>query len=686
MRLTNAMMTNTTLMHINRNMRQLDAIVRQIETGQRASRPSDNPLVASRALQFRTSVLENEQHLANLDQGVAWMNITEATFTNINAQIMKELLVLTNNGASGHNNLQGQQVIVDQMRSLFLEIGNSVNHTFAGQYLFSGFRTNEPPTFRTDNQRSFVITQNFQLRDISREQSFQRIANPANSGLVEPVINDVAVLKLAFAQMDTTPLREPAGPDLRPPVTDPPPDITWQRHVDAPAGIHVPGFHIRKVSIRDPLAYTPPHMSNDLTTDPVGPSAGSVPTDPPLPVLHLIAETGELVMHPDTAANFPREGISITYQKTGFRKGDINPSVYFTSREIINPALPGATLPGGVTVPQVNTVYQITQYLNRSAGTAYPSTGAPQYFDFTLLYPVAFAGQDGSGAFNAPETALHPQLPVGATFTPGPPATIRVPAHVFATHTNVSVTYSTSIPFSAITGSPPSHPIPGGPLVQGDGTPITHIKQDPRIAGVTLVRAHDLTGVPVRLETVDLNRSFDMHNQAIRYEVATRTLVQVNSLAKDLLTDKMFADFRRFFQFADSLHITSEIELEQHFRDLGYEGEALARAVSEQLVYEESAAVSSMYTKFNNMLLLLNRHATQATREQTQLGARMVRMELIQDRLEQDEVSYYRLRSDNENTDLVRATILRMSAEAAFMASLRANSGIVQMSLANFMR
>jgi len=35
---------------------------------------------------------------------------------------------------------------------------------------------------------------------------------------------------------------------------------------------------------------------------------------------------------------------------------------------------------------------------------------------------------------------------------------------------------------------------------------------------------------------------------------------------------------------------------------------------------------------------------------------------------------------------MIRAIIMRASAEAAFMASLQANSGMVQMSLAQFIR
>jgi flagellar hook-associated protein 3 FlgL len=103
-------------MHINRNMRSLDRIIRSIETGRRIQRPSDDPIIASRALMFRTNVHENEQFQSNVEQGIAWMNVTEATFNNINNEILLELRNLAVTGANGPNNLEPMQAIIRQMQ------------------------------------------------------------------------------------------------------------------------------------------------------------------------------------------------------------------------------------------------------------------------------------------------------------------------------------------------------------------------------------------------------------------------------------------------------------------------------------------------------------------------------------------------------------------------------------------
>jgi flagellin-like hook-associated protein FlgL len=606
------MMTNTTLLHINRNMRQLDEVIRQMESTKRVGRGSDDPIIASRALKFRAGIAENEQFQRNVQRGIAWMNVTDAAFDNINSHLMFEMRRLVTQGATQTNSLANQMTTIQQLESLFDEISHAMNQRYAGSFLFSGFRQDEPPLFDRDQpERSFVITQHFTLNDIARERSFQRLPNA--DGLVAPVVHEVSVLKLAFDTIDFD--------------------------GDVPR-IHIPGFTVVPFSNTDVDAYLPP-----------------APVDGDMPVIHFIRETGELVMHGETAAAFPREGVSVTFEKTGFRRGEPNPAVYFTSREI-TAATEGAA--GRLPMPTdtIDRVYSITQYFSRAAGT---SVGANYEFELALM-----------PTFHNPTTTDCPsgfahRLPAGATIMG---TTVSIPASVFNLNTNVSVTYFVENPVGDAAS--------GGP----------HIKQDLRVAGVELVRALDAGGMPVALDVAEPNRSFDMHNQDIYLEFSMQTNVAINSLAKNILTDSMFADFRRLFQFANSIVLSDRIVLEQHFAGPPhyYEGARLNHAVEEHRNWEYSMAQSALFDQFNNMLYLVPMHAEQTTREHTALGARMVRLDLIQDRLEADYVAYNRLKTQNEGTDMLLALTRRMSLMAAFEASLRANSGIVQMSLANFIR
>jgi len=621
-------------MHINRNMRNLDEVIRQLETTKRVSVPSDCPITAARALKFRTATAENEQFQRNVNNGVAWMNVTESAFTNINQELLRSVRELLVQGANDTLNLDNKKSIVSQISSLFDEIGNQVNQRFAGRYLFSGLRTDEPPVFTQDNNRTFVLTQHFNLNNIARTSSFQRL--PVD-GLVQPVVHNVNVLKLAYQGLDTQAF--PVGADLTTAV------------INNPTGISIPGFQVVKISNQNANAYLPP-----------APAAA-----PALPVLHFIPETGELVMHSDVANNFPREGVSVTYQRTGFRQGEINPAVYFTAREldILPGSNPAALVAGNFAPPAqvaANTVYQMTQYFSRQAGT--PVAGPPAAFQFTLAYAPSFAGQV-AGVFTDPASNFHPQLPPGATLAGN---VVTIPANLFDSASNISVTYNVVNPV------PPA--------------PIPHIMADTRVQGVELVRAQNAAGLPIPLDLADRNTSFNMNDQGLNVEFSTAAMVQINSLAKDLLTDKMFADFRRLFEFTDAIAISDRLALENFFSGPPHNltDTDLSNAVEEQLSNEQALARSALYEVFNNMLYFVDRHSDTAMREQTQLGARMTRLHLLQTRLESDAVSLENLTSQNEDTDMIAALVRRVSIEATFHASLHANSGIIQMTLAQFLR
>jgi len=653
-RITNAMMTNTTLKHINRNMRNLDEIIRQIETTQRIQRPSDDPIRASRSMKFRTNIAENEQFHRNVLNGMAWMNVTESAFNNINSELIRTIRELAVQGATDTLTVTQKQGLVRQMQTLFQQIGHEMNATYAGSHLFSGFRTDEPPVFNRDNNRSFLITQQFNTSDISRRQSFQRLAN--SDGLVEPHVEYINVINLAFRGLDTGSLGAVIPP------------ATWQASVPNPPGIHIPGFQVHKFSINDPAAYRPP--------DPL--------TTPPVRILHLIHETGELVMHDSIAQSFPREGVSVTYQKTGFRQGEINPAVYFTAREVI-------TDPGFTPIDNVDVTYRVTQNFSRQAGAPLLDGST----SFTLAHPAAHALNAG-GVFTDGAEGLVPtfnppmpsrQLPPGVTLVGN---VLTVPPGFFDTNSDFSITYSVVNPA----------PVAGVTLPPG-APPHSSIMHDTRVQGVELVRAVSTApvvtppalpvngfanGTNIPLDRVINQRSFDMRDQNITLEFSAHTHVPINSLAKNVLTDKMFADFRRLFEFSDSLVISDRAVLRQHFEGPPHHlsGEELDRAITDQETHEEGKARAALYAKFNNMLFLVDRHADSAAREQTLLGSRMVRLDLLQSRLEQDAVTFELLTRDNDATDIPLALIKKASAEAAFMASLRANSGVVQMSLAQF--
>ncbi|MCL2263993.1 MAG: flagellar hook-associated protein FlgL, partial [Defluviitaleaceae bacterium] len=178
MRVTQSMIFGNSMNNVWRNTRHLNKLVTQIETGVRFQRPSDDPLNSARTMRYRTILAETEQFVRNVQNGLAWMEMSESTFKNVTQRLLQDLNVLVVEGATGTLTLSDKMAIIKEMRQYIEQIGQEMNQTFLGRYVFSGFRTDQPPVFKANNNYSFVITQQFNSRDFERIQSFQRDITP----------------------------------------------------------------------------------------------------------------------------------------------------------------------------------------------------------------------------------------------------------------------------------------------------------------------------------------------------------------------------------------------------------------------------------------------------------------------------------------------------------------------------
>ncbi len=149
MRITNNMMTNSMLVRINNNMNQLDKYYTQMSSGKKIQMPSENPILASRALKLRNIVSSTEQYTSNSKQAASWMEITESAFKNITSifESMSELCV---QGASDQFKEDDRQKILNQFNSYVGQLESELNSTYMGRYVFSGYKTNTPPIIKDD--------------------------------------------------------------------------------------------------------------------------------------------------------------------------------------------------------------------------------------------------------------------------------------------------------------------------------------------------------------------------------------------------------------------------------------------------------------------------------------------------------------------------------------------------------
>ena len=81
MRITNNMMMNQSLRDMNANLTRLDRVQRDISTGKRIHRPSDDPTSMARAQVLRNSIAQNTQYKKNADNAESFLKMTDSTLS-----------------------------------------------------------------------------------------------------------------------------------------------------------------------------------------------------------------------------------------------------------------------------------------------------------------------------------------------------------------------------------------------------------------------------------------------------------------------------------------------------------------------------------------------------------------------------------------------------------------------------
>ena len=177
--------------------------------------------------------------------------------------------------------------------------------------------------------------------------------------------------------------------------------------------------------------------------------------------------------------------------------------------------------------------------------------------------------------------------------------------------------------------------------------------------------------------------AFHAASESIELEISARSHITINSHASNVITDKLVADLRRLIDFADSLVSTDSAVLRE-FYGATYTGDDLTSAIVRFESDENTIFAGMMHDRINNMLESVTRYMADAQREQTNLGSRMMRTDMIRIRLEEDEISYTALLSETIDTDIAGTIVRKDGAEAAFNNALFAISRATQLSLADF--
>lgn len=143
-RITNAMLSASTLRDVNASLAAMQRTSSEISSGRTILEPSDNPYGASRAIDLQSQLDGLGTYAKSTEDGIAWANGSESAMANMGeaVQRVRTLIVQASNGTLNPGDLKN---IAAQVKQLTESIKQAANTQYAGQYVFAGALTTTRP-------------------------------------------------------------------------------------------------------------------------------------------------------------------------------------------------------------------------------------------------------------------------------------------------------------------------------------------------------------------------------------------------------------------------------------------------------------------------------------------------------------------------------------------------------------
>lgn len=313
MRITNSMMTTNTKNNININKINEDEKNTQTATGQKISRPSDDPVIAIRALRFNTTISQlNQYHDKNIPDATQWLSVTETALKQTD-QMFTSIKGDLTTGASDTNTATDRQKILQNLKGIRDEFYATGNADYAGRTVFTGYRTGESLTFLTtdtDRKDNYKIYQNISKDDVSKMTYITSPDIEGGASETDVESSDVIRLRLPYDN-----LNEEDGTTLSIDVYDIDPE-TEIKTKNAGQSIDV--------TVKSIAGQTQDYIDKLYTGDATVWGADQVV---------LIPETGELIFRNQTTADkldvTSNQSITFEYNKNSWNSGELRPEHYF---------------------------------------------------------------------------------------------------------------------------------------------------------------------------------------------------------------------------------------------------------------------------------------------------------------------------------------------------------------------
>lgn len=150
MRVTNNMLVMDFMNNYNKNLERLQKDQNMLSTGEKVSKPSDDPVAVASILRIKTEIARNNAYTKNTDDAKSWLSLTDTALGQIGDMLQnaRELAVQGSNGTLTQSDMQNLAAQVDQLKQQIIQVGNT---QYNGRYIFAGYKTDTKPFSDTSN-------------------------------------------------------------------------------------------------------------------------------------------------------------------------------------------------------------------------------------------------------------------------------------------------------------------------------------------------------------------------------------------------------------------------------------------------------------------------------------------------------------------------------------------------------
>ena len=697
MRITNKIMQNNSLYNINNNKITENQLNTMMSTGKKITRPSDDPVIAIRALRLRSSVTQISQYYEkNAKDAESWLDVTADALSTVTA-VLTDCVKQATKGANMDLTLDDLSTIVTQMGALSKEYYSTGNVDFAGRYIFTGYRTDNALSFdRTTTADYTDINDEFNAANIGTSTrvtgmsklSSENILNDSSETVYQSDIVEVSVGRLRLSY-DTLNYKKNDGNTAQ---------LKWRESLLQPATSAVDDTaKIVQLTFTTSEGYTH-YASIPMNEDTAEDESFSVTNDG---ITYTVSQNSDatytITGKTETEEYVFKMDENGVYDSTG--QSD-NVASGITNIESVQKTTVTYTNASGQQVqytipllPAIGQTYTMDlEYNGNTAVATVNSDGTYTIVDNIVTengdgtYSKNIVNVTGNGSIHSSyvETTLE-IVPENIIYTTSDDAEIDDFYNEINDQPTGSVAYLNAVTGEILLNEELTNKLSTLPdLINANSIDVVYDKKEWSTGDIKPENLFNCTYTDEE-GTILYNHGTAAHD--IAYDVGFAQSVVVNTTADAVFTTSVKRD-------VDDLDNMIN-ELKQMNGTLKTLNEKLAvttdEAVKEKLKIEIEAAQKAydsqritLQKEFEHKITSMQKALDTANLAVTENGTKSKRLDLVSTRLMSQTTTFKTLQSDNEDIDLAETVTQLTSAQVTYEASLMATGKISQSSLINY--